>query len=99
MWDLPVPQGPAMRTATFSATKRQVARSAMRVWSMAGLKSKSNCSIVFRGGVATSSQARGLGGTAKLRRLAPTHQPGTGNGAVGVAQPHARKDLSIFEHL
>ena len=28
--------------------------------------------------------ARRLGGAAKLRRLAPTHQPGTGNGAVGV---------------
>ena len=25
MWDFPVPQGPAMRIATFSATKRQVA--------------------------------------------------------------------------
>ena len=43
--------------------------------------------------------ARRLGGAAKLRRLAPTHQPGTGNGAVGVAQPHARKYLTIFEHL
>ena len=41
MWDFPVPQGPAMRTATFSATKRQVASSVMRVWLMATLKSKS----------------------------------------------------------
>ena len=47
MRDFPVPQGPAMRTATFSATKRQVASSVMRVWLMATLKSKSNCSIVF----------------------------------------------------
>ena len=47
MWDFPVPQGPAMRTATFSATKRQVASSVMRVWLMATLKSKSNCSIVL----------------------------------------------------
>ena len=36
---------------------------------------------------------------AKLRRLAPTHQSGTGNSAVGVAQPHAGKYLTIFEHL
>ena len=43
--------------------------------------------------------ARRLGGAAKLRRLAPTHQSGTRNGAVGVAQPHARKYLTIFEHL
>ena len=34
-----------MRTATFSATKRQVASSVMRVWSMAALKS--NCSRVL----------------------------------------------------
>ena len=42
---------------------------------------------------------RRLGAAAKLRRLAPTHQPGTRNGAVGIAQPHASKYLSIFEHL
>ena len=42
---------------------------------------------------------RRLGGAAKLRRLAPTHQPGTGDGAVGIAQPHACKNLTIFEHL
>ena len=58
------------------------------------------------GKLAVAGQRRGdveptrrLGGAAKLRRLAPTHQPGTGNGAVGIAQPHARKDLTIFEHL
>ena len=49
-----------------------------------------------RGGV---EPARRLGGEAKLRRLAPTHQPGTGDGAVGVAQPHTGKYLTIFEHL
>ena len=43
--------------------------------------------------------ARRLGGAAKLRCLAPTHQSGTRNGVVGVAQPHARKYLTIFEHL
>ena len=30
MWLLPVPQGPAMRTATFSFMKAQVARSLMK---------------------------------------------------------------------
>ena len=43
--------------------------------------------------------ARRLGGAAKLRHLAPTHQPDTRNGAVGIAQPHARQYLTIFEHL
>ena len=40
-----------------------------------------------------------LSGAAKLRHLAPTHQPGTRNGAAGIAQPHASKYLTIFEHL
>ena len=43
--------------------------------------------------------ARHLGGAAKLRHLASTHQPDTRNGAVGIAQPHARKYLMIFKHL
>ena len=43
--------------------------------------------------------ARRLGGAAKPRHLAPTHQPDTRNGAVGIAQPHARQYLTIFEHL
>ena len=43
--------------------------------------------------------ARRLGGAAKVRRFAPTHQPDTRNGAVGVAQPHARKYLTKFERL
>ena len=58
------------------------------------------------GKLAVAGQRRGdveptrrFGGATKPRRLAPTHQPGTGNGAVGIAQPHARKYLSIFEHL
>ena len=40
-----------------------------------------------------------LGGAPKLCRLAPTHQPDTRNGAVGIPQPHARQYLTIFEHL
>ena len=40
-----------------------------------------------------------LGGAAKLGQLAPTHQSGTRNGAVGIAQPHASKYLTNFEHL
>ena len=43
--------------------------------------------------------ARRLGGAAKLRHLASTHQPDTRNSAVGMAQPHAGKYLTILEHL
>ncbi len=43
--------------------------------------------------------ARRLGGAPKVGQLAPTHQSGTRNGAVGVAQPHASKYLTILEHL
>ena len=43
--------------------------------------------------------ARRLAGAAQLRHFAPTHQPDTRNGAVNIAQPHARKYLTIFEHL
>ena len=42
---------------------------------------------------------RRLGGAPKLGQHAPTHQSGTRNGAVGIAQPHASKYLTNFEHL
>ena len=58
------------------------------------------------GKLAVAGQRRGavepavrLGGATKPRHFAPTHQPNTGNGAVGIAQPHASQYLSIFEHL
>ena len=64
------------------------------------------CRAQVRGKLTVAGQRRGdveptrrLGSEAKLRRLAPTHQSGTGNGAVRIAQPHASKYLTIFEHL
>jgi len=49
MWLFPVPQGPTIRTQTFSSIKRQEAKSVIRLRLMFGLKLKLNSSRVYSG--------------------------------------------------